>query len=854
MHFLSSPYDDPCNWKQEKINVSSYDPNVQHSWPAWESTNGSCEDDEYSSSTHYVVDGGALLLRRDDTKPKSKPGSPNCEEEANPGGCGGYVIARKPFKFYCTSDDQERGDQECGLDGSGFRNGEIWRQFGPGSNLYEDRRPGIVVPGFFDLHVHSNQEDILAAYGKALLPWLKKYTIPAEDRSRTTMPMAFTTANGTGDVARQLFLAAERVNMRIITGTQAQNRYTPDDGFVEKTHELFKWLYYERSDGAKPPPHRSLYGINFRFAPSSSFEQFADLEELMREYRYPNDPNPPAIDKGRDPDGKGAYVLTHMGENVDELSVDVNLFHAKGIAQCYEDRFPLVSYTNAKKCLDCCKTSLTGNCECPLKMDANHIQKCSEFNTDDYAYNPETDCPNVTNYDNFTTWAQLYDAWGILRRGTMLGHAIHLAEGDLQLIAEGGAGLAHNPTSNNFLGSGLFNLGAANRTRKCTDKGKHCSPGEDIRVLFGVGSDMGAGTHLCTLNTLGAIFPSAAAALEGERSRPLLSIVGAMYAVGQLGNTYLTQINPKGQGVKGQHTDKSMICVKSNCPTPWEDAWDWRESIGPNKARCNENPQSAIDVTRPTVGRTTLHQAQLTLKEEGILPGTGSNLVKIELPEGNVPPNHIHVHAALAYYSATLGAAKATLLEDKLGNFEEGKEADFVVLNPYGSFDTARRVRLMGRRDCNPLKQMWEVLFMLMIMGSAENIASTYVMGHEAYQNKEKPLDMAEELCTFTGNTGREPFPRPFTNDYDYYADPGCVNAFAKCVSCLAECTEPHPWGRTLPCGCKAPTYHGNNPDCPELTDYETKNPCKKPWNGNTCTPRPGCPPPAAPPPAPKQP
>jgi len=35
--------------------VSSYDPNVQHSWPAWESTNGSCEDDEYSSSTHYVV-------------------------------------------------------------------------------------------------------------------------------------------------------------------------------------------------------------------------------------------------------------------------------------------------------------------------------------------------------------------------------------------------------------------------------------------------------------------------------------------------------------------------------------------------------------------------------------------------------------------------------------------------------------------------------------------------------------------------------------------------------------------------------------------------------------------------------
>ena len=37
-------------------------------------------------------------------------------------------------------------------------------------------------------------------------------------------------------------------------------------------------------------------------------------------------------------------------------------------------------------------------------------------------------------------------------------------------------------------------------------------------------------------------------------------------------------------------------------------------------------------------------------------------------------------------------------------------KADFVVLNPYASFDTARRIRLMGRRDCDPLKQLWEVL------------------------------------------------------------------------------------------------------------------------------------------------
>ena len=141
-----------------------------------------------------MADGGVLLLRRDDDKGlKSKPGSPNCDPQQTQGGCGGYVIDRKPFKFECDPgapdmedcwSDPQKWKKCCGWNASGFKSKKIWDTLINDPNLYEDKRPGILVPGFFDLHVHSNQEDILAAYGKALLPWLKKYTIPSEDRSR----------------------------------------------------------------------------------------------------------------------------------------------------------------------------------------------------------------------------------------------------------------------------------------------------------------------------------------------------------------------------------------------------------------------------------------------------------------------------------------------------------------------------------------------------------------------------------------------------------------------------------------------------------------------------------------------
>lgn len=77
-------------------------------------------------------------------------------------------------------------------------------------------------------------------------------------------------------------------------------------------------------------------------------------------------------------------------------------------------------------------------------------------------------------------------------------------------------------------------------------------------------------------------------------------------------------------------------------------------------------------------------------------------------------------------YHATLGGAKALALEDKLGNFNIGKEADFVVLNLNATaLQTLRQQRT---------KNIEDALFALFTMGDDRNIEATYIYGQKAYQ------------------------------------------------------------------------------------------------------------------------
>ncbi len=77
--------------------------------------------------------------------------------------------------------------------------------------------------------------------------------------------------------------------------------------------------------------------------------------------------------------------------------------------------------------------------------------------------------------------------------------------------------------------------------------------------------------------------------------------------------------------------------------------------------------------------------------------------------------------AMRALFLATLGAAEALGLDEKIGNFEAGKEADFVVLDYAGSSLTARRIAAA--------KTIEEKLFALMTLADDRNVAAVHVAG-----------------------------------------------------------------------------------------------------------------------------
>ena len=180
------------------------------------------------------------------------------------------------------------------------------------------------------------------------------------------------------------------------------------------------------------------------------------------------------------------------------------------------------------------------------------------------------------------SYLDVYEHFGLVRERSVFAHCLHLDDRDRESLSEHGGAIAFCPTSNLFLGSGLFDLRSAN------DKG--------IRV--GLGTDVGGGTSLSVLRTASEAYK-------------------------------------------------------------------------------------------------VLHLRGQTL-----------------------PPFD-------ALYLATLGAARALYLEDKIGNFEPGKEADFVVLDSKATPITARR---LSKSD-----DVAEKLFALIMLGDDRSVMATYLMGKLAH-------------------------------------------------------------------------------------------------------------------------
>lgn len=93
-------------------------------------------------------------------------------------------------------------------------------------------------------------------------------------------------------------------------------------------------------------------------------------------------------------------------------------------------------------------------------------------------------------YPQARDYLDTYEQFGLLGARGLYGHAIHLEEREKDRLREVGAGLIHCPTSNTFIGSGLFELGALKAAGQ----------------VVGLATDIGGGSSFSMLRTMAATY------------------------------------------------------------------------------------------------------------------------------------------------------------------------------------------------------------------------------------------------------------------------------------------------------------------------------------------------------------
>ncbi len=110
-------------------------------------------------------------------------------------------------------------------------------------------------------------------------------------------------------------------------------------------------------------------------------------------------------------------------------------------------------------------------------------------------------------YPEAIDYTDIYVRYGLMGKKTLLGHAIHLSDREADVLSETGAVAVHCPTSNLFIGSGLFPMKKLQRREKS--------------VRIAVATDIGGGSSYSMLRTMDEAYKIQQ--LLGERLNPLES-------------------------------------------------------------------------------------------------------------------------------------------------------------------------------------------------------------------------------------------------------------------------------------------------------------------------------------------
>lgn len=187
----------------------------------------------------------------------------------------------------------------------------------------QDLRPHWILPGLVDLHSHLPQYEAVAMDGLELLPWLKEHIFPAEVRFEDPewaaraarayfhdqLALGTTTAVVYGTVHQEAthraFQEAERSGIRCVLGKVMMDQHSPERllegtaASLAQSGELCA-TWHGRDGG------RLQYAFTPRFAPTCSMALLRGAGRLAEKH--------------------GAYIQTHLSENLDELQWVHELF------------------------------------------------------------------------------------------------------------------------------------------------------------------------------------------------------------------------------------------------------------------------------------------------------------------------------------------------------------------------------------------------------------------------------------------------------------------------------------------------------------------------------------------------
>ena len=144
-------------------------------------------------------------------------------------------------------------------------------------------------------------------------------------------------------------------------------------------------------------------------------------------------------------------------------------------------------------------------------------------------------------YPDSTDYLNVYEKFGLVGKKSLFGHSIYLSEREIDCLRETGSSLAHCPTSNMFIGSGIFQL------LKLASN----------NINIGLATDTGGGSSFSMIKTMSAAYEIAQ--LNGQSIHP-----AQLFWLATLGSSLSLNLDDKiGNLDVGKYADLVVINLSS---------------------------------------------------------------------------------------------------------------------------------------------------------------------------------------------------------------------------------------------------------------------------------------------------